>query len=258
MPSCQRAWRLLATALGYLVYGLGALLLWYGVYPLSCLWVAPARRPEYARYLSHLAFRWFVEFLAAVGVWCYRIEGEENLKAAGRIIAANHPSFLDIVLLLARLENAVCIVKPGLAALPLVERPIRCCGHLPAVDAQTLVAEAVKVLRSGACLVLFPQGTRTPPGGGIRFQRSVARIALEADAPVVPVYFEYRPLLLGKHQRWYHVPERRPQVQVTAGAEIRPREVAGELPLPRASRRLIRHLEAHFQAWAEHRGESRA
>ncbi len=249
-----RAWRLLATALSYLVYGVGALLLWYGVYPLSCWWVAQAKRAEHARYLSHLAFRFFSAFLVAVGVWRYRIEGEENLRRPGRIIVANHPSFLDIVLLLARVENAVCIVKPSLVSLPLVGRPIRCCGHLPAVDAPTLVAEAVRVLQTGACLILFPQGTRTPPGSEIRFQRSAARIALEADSPVVPVYFAYRPLLLGKYQRWYHVPKLRPLVEVTVGEEMRPHEIAGGLPISMASRRLSRHIEAHFNALEKRHG----
>lgn len=244
----ERTWRLIATALSYLVYGLGSLLLWYGIYPLTCWCVAGAKRAEYARYLSHLAFRFFTGFLTVAGVWRYRVEGAEKLKRPGRIIVANHPLFLDIVLLFAWVENAVCIVKPGLVSLALVGRPIRCCGHLPATDPQVLVAEAVRILQTGACLILFPQGTRTPPGSGIRFQRSAARIALEADAPVVPVYFHYRPLLLGRQQRWYHVPRVKPQVRVTAGEEMRPGEVAGGLPISIASRRFSQRLEAYFKA----------
>ncbi len=251
---CWRAWRLIATALSYLVYGLGSLFLWYGIYPLTCWRVAGPKRAEYARYLSHLAFRFFTAFLAVVGVWRYRVEGAEKLQRPGRIIVANHPSFLDIVLLFAQVENAVCIVKPSLVSLPLVGRPIRCCGHLPAADPQVLVAEAVRILQTGACLILFPQGTRTPPGSEMRFQRGVARIALEADAPVVPVYFHYRPLLLGKQQRWYHVPKVTPRVGVTAGEELRPAEVAAGLPIAIASRRFSQQLEAHFKAWEKRYG----
>lgn len=250
----ERAWRLFATALSYGVYGLGALILWYGVYPLTCRCVAEAKREEYARFLSYLAFRFFTVFLTAMGVWRCQIEGAEKLKCPGRIIVANHPSFLDVVLLFAQMQNAVCVVKPGLVSLPLVGRPIRCCGHLPAADPQALVVEAVRTLKTGACLILFPQGTRTPPGSEIKFQRSTARIALEAGVPVVPVYLHYHPLLLGKHQRWYRIPKHRPQVKVIAGEEIQPQEVVKGLPISLASRQFSRYLEAYFKVLERRHG----
>ncbi|WP_084684812.1 lysophospholipid acyltransferase family protein [Methylohalobius crimeensis] len=251
----DRAWRVIATALSFGVYGLGSLLLWYGVYPLTFWRVLPARRGAYARRLSHRAFRFLTGFMAWVGMWRYEVEKADRLQQSGRIVVANHPSFLDILLLFSRLENAVCIVKPSLAAVPLVGRPIRCCRHLPAEDSRVLVSEAVRALHEGACLILFPQGTRTLPGREIRFQRSVARIALEAGVPMVPVYFDYRPLLFGKHQRWYHVPAVKPRVRMTVGEEIQPAEIIGEeLPLSIASRRLSRWLERYFTAWERRHG----
>ncbi len=247
----ERTLRLVATALSYLVYGLASALLWWLVYPATAWRHPPTARPAYARRLSRRAFRFFVAWMRWTGVWDFHIEGAEHLQGQGRVIVANHPSFLDIVLLFAYVENAVCVVKPSLAKVPLVGRPIRCCGHIQADDSRTLLPAALAALREGANLILFPQGTRTPPGSPWRFQRSAARIALEAGAPVVPVFFRYRPLLLGKGQRWYHVPSRRPQVTVEVRPPLDP--VTEDLPLPRAARLLTRRLESLYAVWEQER-----
>ncbi len=244
----DRGWRLFAIMVNYLVYGLGSLLLWYVVYPCTAWRVPPERREVYARFLSRGAFRFFIRFTAFMGMWRYHIEGAERLEKPGRVIIANHPSFLDVVLLFALTENAVCIVKPVLARVPLVREPIRRCGHVVADEAEEVLHKSVRVIREGASLILFPQGTRTPAGLPIRFPRSAARIALEAGVPMVPVYFRYQPSLLGKGEQWYNVPSTRPQVQVLVGEEILPDNAGGE-PLSLSSRKLTRRLEAWFEAW---------
>ncbi len=243
----ERGWRLIAIMVNYLVYGLGSLLLWYLVYPSTVWWVPEAKREDYARALSRAAFRFFIRFTAFMGMWRYRIEGARRLDIPGRVIVANHPSFLDVVLLFALARNAVCIVKPGLARVPLVREPIRRCGHVVAEQSEEVLEKSIRVLRRGASLILFPQGTRTPAGVPIRFHRSAARIALEAGIPLVPVYFRYQPSLLGKGEQWYNVPPSRPRVQVFVGEEI-PVERRKDEPLSRASRRLTRLLEAWFES----------
>ncbi|HHH38969.1 MAG TPA: hypothetical protein ENK50_05275 [Sedimenticola sp.] len=61
----------------------------------------------------------------------------------------------------------------------------------------------------------------------------------------------YRPLLLGKGQRWYHVPSRRPQVTVEVRPPLDP--VTEDLPLPRAARLLTRRLESLYAVWEQER-----
>ncbi len=251
----ERGWRVVATVLSYLFYGLGSLVLWYAVYPCTAWRVPPDRRQAYARNLCHKGFYLFIRFMELMGVWRYRVVGKERLGPAGRVVVANHPSFLDVVLLLALKDDTACVVKPGLLRVPLVGEAIRRCGHVVADSPEEMVETSRQILQQGASLVLFPQGTRTPPGTPIRFHRSAARIALEAETTLIPVFFDYHPALLGKDQHWYNVPSTRPQVQVNVAEEIQPNRVADE-PLSLASRKLTRRLEALFKAWERGHGFS--
>lgn len=251
---CLRYW---VTVMSYAVYGLGSLLLWYGVYPLTSRFVDRSQRPAHARYLSYRAFGVFVRFLKVAGYWRYRIYGQLPVEPAGILIIANHPSFLDIVMLFSLVKNAVCVVKPSLAKVPLVGVPIRRCRHILAGTPEQVVAESVAALRNGANLILFPQGTRTPPELPLKFQRSAARIALEAEAPVIPVHFRYRPLLLGKGQGWYNVPAVIPRVSVVVGDRLLAEECkTPDLPLSIASRRLNRAMEGSVSDLETRHGSS--
>ncbi|HHJ40458.1 MAG: hypothetical protein AXA67_08335 [Methylothermaceae bacteria B42] len=235
------------TVISYSVYGLGSFLLWYGIYPLTSWWIKPSERPAHARHLSYLAFNFFVRFLNFIGYWRYQVIGADKLRKPGRVIVANHPSFLDIVLLFSLVDNAVCVVKPSLARVPLVSAPIRRCRHITAETPQRLIADAVIALRNGASLILFPQGTRTPPDLPVHFQRSAARIALEAKVPIVPVFFCYQPLLLGKGQWWYNLPDKTPTVLAVVGEELNPKRLIDPaLQLSIASRRLTQMLESRL------------
>ncbi len=237
--------RLGVTVTSYGVYGLGSFLLWYVIYPLTSLWMPPENRPAHARHLSFLAFNFFVRFLEFIGYWRYRVIGADQLRQPGGVIVANHPSFLDIVLLFSLVDNAVCVVKPSLAKVPLVSAPIRHCRHIAAETPQQLIADAVAALQSGASLILFPQGTRTPPDLPISFQRSAARIALEAEAPLIPVFFHYQPLLLSKGQWWYNLPDKTPEVLAVVDEALNP-ECVSSLRLSIASRRLTLMMEARL------------
>ena len=45
-----------------------------------------------------------------------------------------------------------------------------------------------KSLKSGSCLIIFPEGTRSLPEGQNKFKKGAARVALASSCPIVPVY----------------------------------------------------------------------
>ncbi|CAB4941216.1 unannotated protein [freshwater metagenome] len=118
--------------------------------------------------------------------------GREHIPTDGPVIfAANHRSFLDPFVIGAMSRRPLYFVaKKELFRKPLQRWFLNSLGAFP-IDRGNADGDAMStaraVLERGDCVVIFPEGTRTRPGGIGRPKRGVGRLALETGAPVVPV-----------------------------------------------------------------------
>lgn len=126
-----RYWRVLATGLSFLAFGIGGLLLRIVVFPLLQLVVwERAARVTAARAILRLTFRGFVGLMRGLGVLRYEFIGLEKLERGGLLILANHPSLIDTVFLMAFVKRADCIVKSHLWNNPFTRGPVRAAGYI--------------------------------------------------------------------------------------------------------------------------------
>ena len=218
----NRLWRLLATALSFLLFGGGALLLalcWFPLLSLVCR--ESAQRQRWAQRSICLSFRLFLGLLCALGVMSYRVEGEALLvDDAGCLLVANHPSLLDYVLLASLLPRCDCIVKQALWHNPFVRGVMRAAGYLPNVEAEQLLPLCQQKLAAGGVLLIFPEGTRSTPGQPLQLQRGAANIAVRCRADLRLVHILCRPGTLTKQAPWYRIPPSRPHFQVSIREKI--------------------------------------
>ncbi len=129
-----------------------------------------------------------------------RAEGEQNIPATGGVIlASNHLDAGDTVVLPAMIKRQVTF--PAKAELfqgnrgpfsKLVAWFLRAVGQVPldrsggraSLDG---LAPVLEVLADGGCVGIYPEGTRSPDGRLYKGKTGVARMALAAEVPIVPV-----------------------------------------------------------------------
>ena len=122
-----------------------------------------------------------------------RLEDEANVpETGGVILAANHLSFLDSVLLMYSLPRRVSFLGKAeyLAAWP-TRKLFPAAGMIPVDRSGRAVVKSLgwasKRLEQGEIVGVFPEGTRSRDGLLGRGHTGVAHLALRTGAPIVPV-----------------------------------------------------------------------
>ena len=246
----SRSWRAFRTGLAFLVFGVGTL-----VVALLCLPVVrflpkrPLDRDRRAQRVVQQALRLFTWFIEALGLVRVSWNGLDRLHRDGpNLVIANHPTLIDVVLLVGQLPQADCVVKQATLSNIFLRWAVRRAGYIPNDQPLELVHACVERLGQGRTLLLFPEGTRSPGGRLGPFRRGAAHIALQSGCDLLPVIITCDPPSLMKGQRWWDVPERTIQLTLQVTEPIAPKDqLAGDPDPPLAARQLTAALRGHYE-----------
>ncbi|HEY2988845.1 MAG TPA: lysophospholipid acyltransferase family protein [Candidatus Binatia bacterium] len=247
LEAIGRYWRVFGVGFSFFAFGVGGLAMRVFAFPLLSVLIADRqRRAIFARDLIRGSFRCFVGLMRALGVMRYDITGVERLDRQGLLIVANHPTLIDIVLLMAFVKRADCIVKSGLWHNPFTYGPVRAAGYIRNDSGVGLIEDCIASVRGGSNLIIFPEGTRTRDGS-MMLKRGAANIAVRAACNVTPVFIRCTPPVLRKGQRWWQATARSVHfcIEVEDDIDIGPFIAqAGSAAL--AARQLTDHLRDYF------------
>jgi len=130
---------------------------------------------------------------AAIGI-PLRLEGAASLETGGpRIVAPNHASYLDGIVLTALLPPEFAfVVKRELEKSFISRIFLRRLGALFVERFDTAQSagetrKAVEALQGGGSLVVFPEGTLRRYPGLLSFRMGTFAVAVDAGVPVVPL-----------------------------------------------------------------------
>lgn len=119
--------------------------------------------------------------------------GLENIPKTGPLIlAGNHPSYLDPVLVALPVKRTIRYMAwDALFKIPVLGWLIKTLGAFP-VDirrgkGESAFQEACKVLHKGYALGIFPEGQRSEQGPMGELRTGAARLAIETGAAIVPI-----------------------------------------------------------------------
>jgi 1-acyl-sn-glycerol-3-phosphate acyltransferase len=254
-----RVSRALRTGLAFAVFGAGALAVAGVGFPVLRLLSASRDTAERrAQYLVHASFRAFAEFMTALGLIRVTRSGVDRLRRQPpAVVVANHPTLIDVVLLIAAMPQADCVVKQAVWRNCFLRGVARGAGYLPNSDGPELIEACARRVRQGRWLLLFPEGTRSPRGHLGAFHRGAAHIALRADCEVLPVVITCDPPTLGKGEPWYRVPDRTARISIAVEAPRRPAAAAGRVSDGRLARDWTSELRALYETRLGYAGGGR-
>jgi len=138
-------------------------------------------------------------------LFSYECVGEDNVPRSGpAVVAANHPSYLDPMLLSIRVRRPIRFMAwDALFRVPILGRLLALLGAFP-VDVRPghgreAYTRAKGLIEDGEVVGLFPEGKRSRTGGlepGLR--EGAARLSWETGAPLVPA------TIAGAFRAWPH------------------------------------------------------
>ena len=239
-------YRVLVKWFSFFIFGLGSLVLTLIILPPMRLVLHPRERfKKYGRRVISAAFRFFVLIMHVLGIVNLEPDNREKYRnLSSKIIVANHPSLLDVVMLLSLIPNADCIVNAYLnhSILRLLVRQLYI---LNSMDHEKLFSTCTESLRQGNCLIIFPEGTRTPRAGKVVFRKGAARMALASGCNILPVHIGGSDKFgLGKKDPWTGFnPKERYIYRISMKPEINPDKYRS-FPPPAAARALTGELFA--------------
>lgn len=196
------------------------------------------------RKLVAAMFRGYLRLLVFMGACRFELAELDALQdGPAMVIAPNHPSLLDAVMILSRLPNAACIVKADIVDSVFFGAGARLTGYIPNTPLRAMVQLAVADLRQGSHLLLFPEGTRTTrfPVGPV--QGTAGLIAKHARVPVQTVFIETNSGFLGKGWSVLWRPKMPITYRIRLGKRFDP---------PRHTAQFASELEQYFQSELAH------
>jgi 1-acyl-sn-glycerol-3-phosphate acyltransferase len=155
--------------------------------------------PAVGQRLIRGLFKVWLRFSSWIGVFEISFAEAGQLRdLRGTILAPNHPSLVDAVILLSIVPRTVCIMRANLMKSAVFGGTARLAGFVPNDTGSALIRQGVKKIEAGENLLIFPEGTRTESEAINPFKKGFALIAKRTGAPIQTVFIEHEGRYLSK------------------------------------------------------------
>ena len=214
MMAIYRAFRVVLVVSAFVWFWAGAVILAWTVLPLVALFSRDQRaRIRRCQRIQSRAFQLFHAYMRVLTLLDARVTGTIARPEGGGpvVIVANHTTLVDVTAILSRFPHACCLTKPMYLRNPFIGRLLRLCGFISteteSLGGSTVIAKAIERLEQGFDVLVFPEGTRSPPGELLPFQLGAFEIACRAKVPLVPFLLQCTPSALTRDRPFWKQPD---------------------------------------------------
>ncbi len=204
-----RFFRGVVVLLLFALFGIGAIFIGFCIFPVICIFAPVEKRRKYCCDVIHKAWNFFSNTMQKTGTIRLKLNNPSefekiiNNEGCGKIIVANHPSFIDIVLLIGLFPNTVCMAKKELKKNFFMRNIVKTLYLINDEDNDKLVKDAIGIMQEGFNIVIFPTGTRTTEDENLKLHKGAAFLALHSGCDIVPINISCSYKFLAKNQKVY-------------------------------------------------------
>ena len=149
-------------------------------------------------------YHFFYPFVAFFFGLCHpvKVVGAEHIPEGAALVCPNHTGLSDpfyVVLAFKRKCPLRVMAKNEVLQIPLIGRLLALVGVFGVERGRSdigAIKRAMKFLRDGSKLLIFPEGTRVEEGENVEAKTGAAMLAVRTGSPLVPVYVPAR-------KRWF-------------------------------------------------------
>lgn len=217
----RKYWRIFATGLSFVVFGIVALCVGIVFRGVDLIPISEQTKRRWIKNTIHHSSIYYVKMMRVIGLLTYDFntasikDFNDSQPEMGAVVVANHPTLLDAVYMLAANKDLTCIVKGALSRNFFTASVVKLAGYISNDDLSFMDA-AVTKLQQGENLLIFPEGTRTKGYDPVEFKRGAANIVVASGCNVIPVFLSCEPRTLQKGAKWYNVPSCTPLVTISS------------------------------------------
>ncbi len=167
-------------------------------------------------------FRLFLFGMTSCGLMRLDLSALDVLNRQRKmLLVANHPSMIDVFLVISRVRRSICLMKSSLGTNIFFAAGSYLAGYVSNRQTDTMLRTAAIAVAQGNLLLVFPEGTRTHRQPVNKIKPGVALIAKRCDAPLQTILILANSAYLSKGWKIWHI-WRPPQLPLIYKATLGP------------------------------------
>lgn len=143
-------------------------------------------------------------------------------KIENKIIVASHPSFIDIVFLIALIPNSLCLAKNSILNNFIMRNIVKSLYITNDCTIDDFLAKSKKALDYGFNIIIFPTGKRVDEGEEVQIHKGAAKLSILTKKPIVPIKITTSEPFLTKNRSIFQIGKNIVKFQLEIGEEINP------------------------------------
>lgn len=176
--------------LSFVIFGIGAIFLNFIIFPMANFFLKDKQLLYFYSDIIHNTWKWFVRILIFFKIIKLNITDLDNIKQIKqKIIVATHPSFIDILILIALIPRTTCIVKYSLSKNPILFNLVNSIFIMEDESLEKLKEHTKKMIDNGFNVVIFPMGIRHRRNEFPKIKKGAATIAMNANSNIVALKY---------------------------------------------------------------------